>query len=338
MKEFVLKAPFEFEVREKEIPEINEDQVLLKIDAMGVCGSDMQMYQGVRKYMTYPVVMGHEVAATVAKVGKNVKDYKVGDNVTVQPQITCGKCYPCEIGRFNVCEDLRCLGVQMDGFCCEYFAIEASYLRPCPGLTMDETALVEPVAVGLGAITRAGDVNGKNVVVLGAGTIGNLVAQCAKAKGANVMITDIKQQKLDYAKKCGIPYCCNTTDKTLKEYVDEIFGYRKADVMIDTAANKFSWEAMMEAARRHSVIVITGCYKTPVEVFFPLIQRQEIDVRGQQMYVKEEYYEAIEFMKEKKICIDGFVTQHYPSSRIDEAFKFANDNPDKVVKMLITMD
>ena len=193
MKRANLVEAYRIDLEDVEIPSISADEVLLKIHAIGICGSDIQMYHGLHKYMTFPVVIGHEVAASIAEVGANVTDYKVGDLVTIEPQVFCGECYPCQIGRFNVCEHLKVMGVHQDGLACEYFAVKPMYLHPCPeGMSDNCMALVEPLAVGVGSVKRAGDVTGKNVVVVGAGTIGNLTAQAAKALGAaKVMITDV---------------------------------------------------------------------------------------------------------------------------------------------------
>ena len=122
MKQSVFTAPFTIEYQDAPMPVIKDDEVLLKVHAVGICGSDIQMYHGLHKYMTYPVIPGHEVGAEIVDVGKAVKDYKVGDRVTVEPQISCGHCYSCEIGRFNVCESLKVKGVHADGFMADYVA------------------------------------------------------------------------------------------------------------------------------------------------------------------------------------------------------------------------
>lgn len=339
MMKTVLTAPYTFVHQEAEIPEISEDQVLLKISQIGVCASDMQMYHGLHKYMTYPVVVGHEVSAAVTRVGARVQGFRPGDNVTVEPQVTCGQCYPCRIGRFNVCEHLKVLGVHKDGFACGYFAIEPKYLHLCEGLSRDQTTLIEPLAVGIGSARRAGDLHGKNVAVVGAGTIGNLVAQSCKALGAHkVMVTDIKDKKLRYALECGIDYAVNTGAKSLKAAVEETFGAQKADVLIDCAATKFSFSSILEAARPASAIVITGNFKAPVELELPILQRQEISLLGHMMYVYEDFQEAIKAVQSGRVNLEGFATQHFRLDEIDEAFRFVDSHPDDVMKAMIQVE
>jgi L-iditol 2-dehydrogenase len=339
MKRTVLTAPYVFEAEDVPMPQPSEGEVLLKIRNFGICGSDIQMYHGLHKYMTFPVVIGHEAAATVVQTGKGVTDYAVGDNVTIEPQVFCTECYPCRSGRFNVCENLRVMGVHIDGFAAQYAAVGAKYLHRCDGLSDDQTALIEPLAVGFGAVKRAGDLHGKKVVVVGAGTIGNLTAQAAQAMGAKlVMVTDVKQKKLDYAAKCGIKCCVNTTGRDLKEVIVENFGSDKADVIIDCAATRGALLSILAAARPNSQIIITGNYKVPVEIELPILQRQEISLIGHMMYVREDFADAIRGVQEGRIRLEGFATQHYAIEKLAEAFKFIDENPDDYMKVMITIE
>ena len=338
MKKYVLTAPYTFELKEVPIPEITDDQVLLRINYFGICGSDIQMYHGLHKYMTYPVTIGHEVSAYIDRAGANAGDFREGELVTIEPQVVCGKCWPCQIGRFNVCQNLRVMGVHQDGFASSYAAVDPSCLHKCGDLDPMLAALMEPLAVGIGSAKRAGDLKGKNVVVVGAGTIGNLVAQSAGALGAqNVMVTDFNQKKLDYAEKCGIKYCVNTADTSLSQVIDDAFGIQRADVIIDCAATRGSFASIIAAARPSSTIVITGNYKVPIEVEIPLIQRQEINLLGHMMYVREDFADAIRFAREKTVRLDGFITRVYKSAELKDAFDFIDKNPDDVMKIVMSM-
>ncbi|MGI6031791.1 MAG: zinc-dependent alcohol dehydrogenase [Eubacteriales bacterium] len=337
MKVARLTAPFKIEFEDAPIPEINDNQVLLKILCFGVCASDQQIYHGKHKYAAMPVVMGHEVAAKVEKVGANVTDFKVGDKVTVQPQVTCGECYPCLQGRFNVCEHLKVIGVHMDGCNCEYVALEPKYLHHITADIPDEQiALAEPLAVGVGSITRSQRFKGNNVVVVGAGTIGNCVAQAAKQLGAGkVMVTDINQAKLDYALECGIDYAINTKDITLKEAIEKTFGLQKADVIVDCVAHPMVFKSILEAARPNSDIILTGNYKEPCDFEVPLVQRREINLLGHMMYDREAFAEAVRLLCEGKITTSKTISQIFPFEKYPEAFVFADEHPNDVMKMII---
>ena len=339
MKLARLMAPYKMQMEEAPVPEITEDQVLLKIKAFGVCASDMQIYHGLHKYAAMPVVMGHELSAVIEKAGSNVTDYKVGDKVTVEPQLYCGKCYPCKIGRFNVCEHLKVLGVHTDGGNCEYLALDPKYLHHVPETLSDEqVALIEPLAVGVGSAKRSQRMKGGNVCVVGAGVIGNFAAQAAKGLGAaKVMLTDINQERLDYALECGIDYAVNTKDITLKEAIEQNFGERKADVIIDCVAAPPVFQTILDAARPSSDIIITGNYKAPVTFELPRIQRNEINLLGHMMYVREDYADAIRLLEEGKITITKTVSQVYPFDQYPEALDFIDKNPEKVMKCIVKM-
>lgn len=340
MKTARLYEPCRIVMEEERIPEIRETQVLLKILCFGVCGSDMQIYHGKHKAVTMPVVMGHEMAALVVKTGDYVRQFQEGDKVTVEPQIMCGSCYPCQTGRFNVCENLKVMGVHVDGCNCEYYAVEEKYLHHIPSdMEPEKAALAEPLAVAVGCVGRSRRIQGGNVLVVGAGTIGNLVIQAAKAAGAKrILAADRNDERLQYAKICGADDTANTETVDLKTAVEVCFGVRKADVIIDCAAVPAVFKQILHAARPDSDIILTGNYKEPVDFEIPLIQRREINLLGHMMYVREDFETAIRLLYEGKIEISQTVSQRYPFSQYAKALKFADQNPEKVMKMMIYMD
>jgi L-iditol 2-dehydrogenase len=339
MKQVRITAPFTFHNEEVPAPVNSDDEVLLKIECLGVCASDMQIYHGKHKFMTFPVILGHEAAAVVTRIGKNVDGFSAGDRVTVEPQVYCGHCYPCNTGRFNVCENLSVFGVHRDGFSREYMAIDPRYLHKVPaGMETELVTLTEPCAVGVGAVRRAAKLEGANVAVVGAGAIGNFTAQAAKALGADkVLVTDINQQKLDYAAECGMDYCVNTKNNSLKDAIVECFGQNRADIIIDCAAVSVGFKSILEAARQRSEIIITGNYKEPVEFNVPLLQRQEITMTGHMMYVREDFRIAIELLAGGKINTFKTVTKIFPFAEYEEAFKYADAHPDDVMKLMIKL-
>jgi L-iditol 2-dehydrogenase len=345
MLQVQLTAPYTFLSSRVEKPKLQKGEVLLKIHSFGICGSDIQMYHGRHKYMSYPVVIGHEVSAIVEETGEGVESLglEAGDKVTVEPQIVCGACYPCSIGRFNVCEKLRVMGVHSDGFCREYAAVDASYLHRCPPDMNEEwLSLIEPVAVGIGAVKRGSlgykGISGLNVAVVGAGPIGICAVQAAKALGAKeTLLADISAAKLDFAKRFGLDRQADTSKVSLSEAIETAFGPAKADVIIDAAGVPASMHSILSAARRSSVIVVTGNFKEPLTFEVPVIQRQEISIVGHMMYVREDFEDAIRFMESGSIKVGGLITQRFPVSELKEAFEFIDGNPEQVMKAIVTL-
>ena len=209
MRQAVLVETKHIEFREVEAPkasDLKEHQVLLNIKRIGICGSEIHSYHGCHPATFYPVVQGHEYSAVVVATGAAVTICKVGDVVTARPQLACGKCKPCQRGEYNICEELRVQAFQANGAAQDFFVVDDDRVAVLPeGMSLDYGAMIEPVAVAAHATMRGGDLKGKNVVVSGAGTIGNLVAQFAKARGAKrVLITDVSDFRLEIARKCGI--------------------------------------------------------------------------------------------------------------------------------------
>lgn len=340
MKVARLVEPYHFELLDQPIPVPSDDEVLLKNITLGICTSDLQIYHGLHKYAAMPVTMGHEEAGLVVAVGKNVKGWKVGDRVVLQPQKFCKRCAPCRTGHPNVCEDLKVIGVHVDGCACEYTAVPADTLHALPGeVSFRDAALLEPMAVGFGVVRRineVADIHGKRVCVVGAGTIGNLVAQACKSMGAaQVMITDVLDDKLALAKRCGIDFAVNTREKALADAVLECFGADKADIIVDSAANPLVFKSIMEAARKASIVVISGNYKEPVSFDVTLLQRREITLLGHMMYIHDEYEDALEQLAKGNIHTEGLITQEWTLDTYADAFKFIDEHPGDVVKMIV---
>lgn len=227
MRQAVLVEPKHIEFREVEAPkasDLKEHQVLLNIKRIGICGSEIHSYHGCHPATFYPVVQGHEYSAVVVATGTAVTICKVGDIVTARPQLVCGKCKPCKRGEYNICEELKVQAFQANGAAQDFFVVDDDRIAVLPkDMSLDYGAMIEPVAVGAHATMRGGDLKGKNVVVSGAGTIGNLVAQFAKARGAKqVLITDVSDFRLEMARKCGIEDTLNVAKTPFKEGIKSV--------------------------------------------------------------------------------------------------------------------
>ena len=318
-------------------PEPKADEVVIQMRRVGVCGSDIQVYHGKHRYMTFPVVQGHEGAGVVAKVGSGVTGFKIGDTVTIQPQVFCGECAPCRSGHYNVCQNLKVYGVHTNGMLAEFFSVPASKVLPLPaGMSFDEGALVEPAAVATGAIRRCGDLTGKNVLVLGAGAIGNLVAQVAAASGTKkVVVTDLNQKRLEIAKSCGIAAAVNTQGRKLKDVILEQFGEDEADVIVDCAGVRPLFIEAVAAARCSSKLVIIANYKEPVEIEMPLLQRREVDMLGIMMYLREDFERAIDLMVSKKVRTAPLISDHFDIRQMEAVYPFIDNNLDQVMKVVV---
>lgn len=222
-----MTRPGAIEMREvPELRSVDKHEIKLKIKKIGVCGSDIHVFHGKHPFTPYPVVQGHEYSGEVVEVGEDVTRVQLGDKATARPQRVCGNCAPCLRGDYNICNELKVEGFQAPGTAQDYFILpEDRIIRLPDSLTYEQGAMIEPAAVGAHSTARAGSLVGKNILVTGAGPIGNLVAQFAMARGASkVLITDMSEFRLEKAAECGIEFTSNAANEDLGDASKRVFG------------------------------------------------------------------------------------------------------------------
>lgn len=337
MIQAVMMAPGKIIFRHIELPELGEGQVLIKTKRIGICGSDIHVYHGRHPYTTYPVVQGHEVSGEIVKTVGEVNGLKVGDKVTVRPQVVCGKCRQCSDGNYNICDELKVMGFQTTGTASEYFAVDHDKILRLPEkLSFDEGAMIEPLAVAVHALGRAGDIKNKNVLVLGAGPIGNLVAQTAKGLGADtVMITDLSDFRLEKAWECGIDFCINTVKEDLEKAVRKSFGPGKADLVLECAGAAATMDQAVNCARKGTNIIAVGVFGEKTNIDLGLVQDRELSIIGTLMYKQCDYERAVDLLTAGKIKLQPIITDHYGFNDYIKAYERIVNQKDKVMKVLI---
>lgn len=337
MLQQVMTEPGKIEFREIPVPEPREGEVLVKIMEIGVCGSDIHVYHGKHPFTSYPVTQGHEVSGLVEKLGPGVTGLTVGQKVTIQPQVVCGECYPCRHGKYNLCEKLKVMGFQTTGVASHYFAVDAAKVTPLPEtMSLDEGAMIEPLAVAVHAVRRAGDVTGQDICVLGAGPIGILVAQAAKGMGARkVMITDVSDVRLQKAAQCGADVCVNTRTADFGEEFVKCFGPDKADVIYDCAGNNITMGQAVKYARKGSTIILVAVFADMGQVDLAVLNDHELDLNTSMMYRSEDYEKAIELVNAGKVHLKPLISKHFAFRDYLEAYKYIDENRETTMKVLI---
>ncbi len=337
MLQQVMTAPGVITFREMETPRPGPGQVLLKVMKIGICGSDIHVYHGEHPFTSYPVTQGHEASFQVEALGEGVETLRLGQKVTVEPQVFCGKCYPCRHGKYNLCEELKVMGFQTTGVASAYFAVDASKVTPLPEeMSFDEGAMIEPVAVAVHAARRAGDLTGLKIAVLGAGPIGILVAQAVKALGASeTMITDISDYRLEKAKQCGVDHTCNTRNRDFGEAVLEAFGPDKADVIYDCAGNDTTMGQAIRYARKGSTIILVAVYAGMANVDLAVLNDHELDLNTTMMYRHEDYVDAIRLVHEGKILLRPLMSKTFAFRDYLQAYEYIDQNREITMKVLI---
>ena len=336
----LMAAPKEITFREVDIPEPGPDQVLVKIKRIGVCGSDIHVFHGMHPYTKYPVTQGHEVSGKIVKLGQYVSNLQVGQRVTIEPQVFCGRCHPCLHGKYNLCENLKVMGFQTVGTASEYFAVDASKITPLPeGMSYNEGAMIEPLAVTVHAGKRFADMKGAKVAVLGAGPIGILLSQAVKALGAaEVMITDISEKRLELAKSVGADYAINTAKEDFGEELVACFGPDKADVIYDCAGNDITMNSAIQNARKGSTIILVAVFAKMANVDLAKLNDSELDLNTSMMYRHEDYVDALRFVNEGKIQLKPLESAHFAFKDYQKAYEYIDANREMTMKVLIDVD
>lgn len=312
-------------------------EVVVQVVRSGICGSDIHAYHGKHPFISLPVVPGHEFSGTICELGSMVQGLSVGDRITVMPQLFCGTCRNCKTGRYNICNSLKVIGCQTTGAMQEKLVVDADLVLKLPDdISFDQGAMLEPAAVGVHACKRGGGVDGKRVVVLGAGTIGNLVAQAAKAMGAeSVMITDLSDARLTLAKKCGVDHTVNIADVDLSTEIVRQWGEDGADLIIECVGVGEAVDQAIQVAGKGTNIVIAGVFGDMATVNMGLVQDKELNLIGTLMYTKEDWLDTIRFVESKLISLEPLMSAHFPLSELADAFIYVENNKDTALKVLI---
>jgi L-iditol 2-dehydrogenase len=339
MWQAVMTQPGQIEFRELDTPSPGPEEVTIRVRRIGVCGSDIHVYHGLHPYTPYPVVQGHEVSGVIAEAGERVQGLAPGDPVVFMPQVTCGVCYPCRHGMYHICDNLKVMGFQTGGAAQEVFPVAASQVLKLPAsLSLDEGALVEPISVAVHALSRYGDVSGMKVVVLGAGPIGNLVAQVARALGAEqVLITDVSPYKLAIARGCGLETVVNPRQEDLGEAILRHFGPDKADLILECVGVQETITQAVACARKGSTLVVVGVYGQKPVVDLGLVQDRELNLVGTLMYQQRDYETAIQLAAQGKLCLGPLITHRFPFQRYPEAYQAIEAAHGESMKVIIDL-
>lgn len=343
MRQVVLIAPKSIEFRNVEAPQaeaLKDNEILLSIKRIGVCGSEIHSYHGQHPATFYPVVQGHEYSAVVIAVGKEVSQCKAGDKVTARPQLVCGTCNPCKNGKYHVCSNLRVEAFQANGVAQDFFVVPEDRIVPLPlEMSLDFGAMVEPSAVAAHATKRAGSFIGRNIVVSGAGTIGNLVAQFALARGANkVLITDVSDYRLAKAKECGIAYVLNVAKEDLGTKVSEIFGTEGFQIGIECAGVESAIRSLMQYVEKGGDIINVGVHAKDPAISMFYLGEHELNLVGSMMYRHEDYLEAVDFISKGKIHLEPLISNRFPLEQYDKAYEFIDANKETCMKVIIDLE
>ncbi len=338
MKAIRLEKPWEIGCVEMERPEKpGKGQALIRVMAAGICGSDIGAFRGTNGLVSYPRVIGHELAGVVEAIDEedNPKGFKPGDEVIVDPYIFCGKCYPCSIGRTNCCTDLRVLGVQTEGGMAEYFCHPSKLLVKKPAeMSWTLAAMAEPLTISLHGVHRGGLKAGEYCAVYGAGPIGLLAGMVAEAYGAHAILIDLVQERLDFGKSLGIEYIVNSGKEDPVEAVAKITGGVMAQQVMECTGANPCIRGALDLVSNAGRITLTGWPKKETALPTDVITKKEIDIRGARTSAGE-FEEAVELILSGKVDIEKILTKTVSIEEAPETVRDIEKNPGNYMKVVV---
>ena len=341
MKVAVMEGIGKMGYIERPIPEVKPDEVLVKLEYVGICGSDMHYYEtgAIGSYVVEPpFVLGHEPGGTVVEVGSNVTHLKVGDKVALEPGKTCGECEFCKSGKYNLCPDVIFFATPpVDGVFQEYVAHEAALCFKLPeNVNTLEGALIEPLAVGFHAANQADAKEGQTAVVMGAGCIGLVSMMALKAKGVSkVYVVDVMQKRLDKAMELGADGVINGAEVNAVEELMKLTDGKGCDLAIETAGTEITTRQCIHAVKKGATIVCVGYSKTG-EMTLPMSLALDKEIRFETVFRYRHIYPmAIDAVASGKVNLKGIVTDIFDFDDIQNAMDKSVADKANIVKAVV---
>ncbi|RZM23085.1 MAG: zinc-binding alcohol dehydrogenase family protein [Pedobacter sp.] len=335
MQTLTCSNPGVFTYEERDKPILIEGYTILKINRLGLCGTDYHAFRGTQPYFNYPRILGHEIAAVVSETSTS-SGYSVGELVTVIPYYHCGTCIACRKGKTNCCVDMKVCGVHIDGAMQEYFLVKDEAIIKGRGLTADELALVEPLAIGAHGIARAGIAKDEYVLVIGAGPIGLTTMNFANIAAAKVIAVDVNEARLSFCvEQLGVAHVINAAHENVVERLREITGGDMPTVMIDCTGNLEVINSAVAYMAHGARLVLIGLQKEAIVINHPEFHKREGTLMSSRNAFVGDFEFVIDCIEKGLVKPLDFITHRIKFSAVGDRFEELMDPKNGVIKALI---
>ena len=327
MKAIEIQAPGNVAVVDVEKPTAKSGEVLLKLDYVGFCGSDLNTYRGGNAMVTFPRIPGHEIGATIVELGSDMpSQLKVGQTVTVNPYTNCGHCASCRRGRVNACENNETLGVQRNGAMQEFISLPWQKIIPCGSVSVRDAALIEPMSVGFHAVDRGRVTDTDTVMVIGCGMVGLGAVVRAVMRGATVIAADLDDEKLAIARQLGATYTYNTATE---------WNLPTPDVVIEAVGAAPTYQLAVNKVAFTGRIVCIGYAKADISLTTSLFVKKELDIMGSRNANPSDFEAVIKYLTNSGAPVEKFISRIIEPQQSAEALKTWAEAPGKVFRILV---
>lgn len=339
MRAFYIDNPGETHFGTLDAPIPSSDEILLQVNRVGYCGSDLNTFKGLNPLVSYPRIPGHEIAGTIAAMGENVPDdFKVGQSVTINPYKNCGECVACRSGRINACRNNQTMGVQREGAMTEQIVVPWGRVVTSSMSNLSHLALIEPLAVGFHAVKR-GRVGPQDVVaVFGCGAIGlGAIAGCVR-QGAHVIAIDIDDTKLALAAAVGARHTINSRDKDLNAEISALTDGDGVNVAIEAVGLAQTFLSCIDIVASVGRVVYIGYSKSPVTYDTKLILTKELDIMGSRGALQSDFEDVVHYMESDAYPADQTISEVFGFDDADKALQVWEKDPASITKLVINLD
>lgn len=335
MKTLVCTKPFQFDYTIMEKPIAKDGETLLKIERIGICGTDLHAFEGTQPFFNYPRILGHELAATIVET--NAKGFLPNEAVTIIPYFNCGKCIACRMEKENCCSNINVFGVHIDGGMREFVVVPDEALVKSEGLSFDELALVEPLAISAHGVRRAEVKKNEFVLVVGAGPIGIGTMEFAKIAGGNVIAMDVNEGRLNFCKEnLQIEHTINPVTEDAMEKLKQITNNDMPTVIIDASGNQKAINNAFQYLGHGGRFVLIGLQKGEIQFMHPEFHKRESTLMSSRNATREDFQHAITCIKKGLIHPLHYLTHRVQFDEVIEQFESWLKPQTGVIKAIIT--
>lgn len=336
MKTLICTTPGHFEYAERDIPLFRKGYTTLRIQRIGICGTDLHAFEGTQPYFQYPRVLGHELAAVIEET--DAEGFKKGDAVTIIPYFNCGECIACRNGKPNCCTSINVCGVHIDGGMTEFLSVPSYSLLHNEGLSFDELALVEPLAIGAHAVRRAAIIDNEFVLVMGAGPIGLGTMEFSRIAGGDVIAMDINEDRLRFCKeKLKINHIVNASSPDVIDQVKQITNGDMPTVVIDATGNLRAINNGFQYLSHGGRYVLVGLQKENININHPEFHKREATLMSSRNATKDDFRHVMTSMKNKLVDPATYITHRVTFDDVKDNFKSWLNPASKVIKAMVSI-
>lgn len=321
MKTIVCEQPNHFRYEERPLPVAAAGEALLRIRRIGICGTDLHAYRGRQPFFSYPRILGHELAGEIASLGEDVSELQIGDAVTVMPYLECGDCSACRSGKSNCCTSLQVIGVHRDGGMQEFISLPVDHLLTAPGVSLDELALVECMAIGAHAVRRAGVKAGEEALVVGAGPIGFGIMQFARIAGARVTALDLDERRLEFARHwAGAEATVTGGSEQTRNQIAAATGGKGATVIFDATGSPQAMMQGFDYVVHGGRYVLVSIVDAQISFYDPEFHKRETTLMSSRNATREDFLWVLQCLAEKRLELASLITHRCHFDRLIEEF------------------